>query len=100
MVLKSLFAVIVIIVRLLVSVKVIAWLILRFTSTIPHPISEIENYIIIILLDIWVSSSATEIVIRKEEWFIFCRYLYRPRYYPEICNFIGLLFFGINIKPK
>jgi hypothetical protein len=67
MVLKSLFAIIIIIVRLLVSVKVIAWLILRFTTSITHPISEIETYLVIILLDIWATSSVTEIVIKENK---------------------------------
>jgi hypothetical protein len=64
---KSLFALILIIVRLLVSVKVISWLILKFFTNIPHPISEIEVYLVIILLDIWLLSNSTEIVIRKIE---------------------------------
>jgi len=64
---KSLFALILIIVRLLVSVKVISWLILNFFNNIPHPISEIEVYLVIILLDIWLLSNSTEIVIRKVE---------------------------------
>ena len=65
MILKSLFAIIVIIVRLLVSVKVITWLILRFIGENTHPISEIEIYLVIILLDIWSSSSVTEIIIKE-----------------------------------
>jgi hypothetical protein len=64
---KSFFALILIIVRLLVSVKVISWLILNFFTNIPHPISEIEVYLVIILLDIWLLSNSTEIVIRKIE---------------------------------
>jgi hypothetical protein len=67
MIFKSLFTLIIIIVRLLVSVKVISWLILRFFSDIPHPISEIETYIVILLLDVWFFSSVAEIVIKKEE---------------------------------
>jgi hypothetical protein len=67
MIFKSLFTLIIIIVRLLVSVKVISWLILRFFSDIPHPISEIEAYIVILLLDVWFFSSVAEIVIKKEE---------------------------------
>jgi len=67
MIFKSLFTLIIIIVRLLVSVKVISWLILRFFSDIPHPISEIETYIVILLLDIWFFSSVTEVVIKKTE---------------------------------
>jgi hypothetical protein len=61
---KYLFAFILMIVRLLVSVKVISWLLLNFFSNIPHPISEIEPYIVIILLDIWLLSDGTEIVIK------------------------------------
>lgn len=67
MVLKSLLAIIVIIVRLLVSVKVISWIILRFTTSITHSISEIETYLVIILLDIWLLPSVTEIVIKEKE---------------------------------
>ena len=64
---KTLFALILIIVRLLVSVKVISWIILNIFTNIPHPISEIEVYLVIILLDIWLLSNSTEIVIRKIE---------------------------------
>jgi len=63
---KYLFAFILMIVRLLVSVKVISWLLLNFFSNIPHPISEIEPYIVIILLDIWLLSTGTEIVIKEK----------------------------------
>jgi len=63
---KYLFVFIVMIVRLLVSVKVISWLLLNFFSNIPHPISEIEPYIVIILLDIWLLSTGTEIVIKEK----------------------------------
>jgi len=63
---KYLFAFILMIVRLLVSVKVISWLLLNFFSNIPHPISEIEPYIVIILLDIWLLSAGTEIVIKEK----------------------------------
>jgi len=63
---KYLFVFILMIVRLLVSVKVISWLILNFFTNIPHPISEIEPYIVIILLDIWLLSTGTEIVIKEK----------------------------------
>jgi len=63
---KTLFALILIIVRLLVSVKVISWIILNIFTNIPHPISEIEVYLVIILLDIWLLSNSTEIVIREK----------------------------------
>jgi hypothetical protein len=66
MVLKTLLVIIVIIVRLLVSVKVISWIILRFISSVDHPISEIETYLVIILVDIWLTSSVVEIVIDKK----------------------------------
>jgi hypothetical protein len=67
MFLKSLLAIIIIIIRLLVSVKVITWLILKFISEIPHPISEIESYIVIILLDVWVFSSIIEVQIKNNQ---------------------------------
>ena len=67
MFLKSLLAIIIIIIRLLVSVKVITWLILKFISEIPHPISEIESYIVIILLDVWVFSSIIEVQIKNNK---------------------------------
>jgi hypothetical protein len=63
---KTLFALILIIVRLLVSVKVISWIILNIFTNIPHPISEIEVYLVIILLDIWLLSTSTEIVIKEK----------------------------------
>lgn len=57
-----------IIVRVLISVKVIAWIILRFTTNIPHPISEIEVYLVLMLVDVWgLGGQITEIHVKKED---------------------------------
>lgn len=64
--LKVLLAIFVIIVRLFIGVKVISWLILKLISQIPHPITEIEWYLVLMFLDIWASGYTTEIYIKKE----------------------------------
>jgi hypothetical protein len=63
---KVLLALFVIIVRLFIGVKVISWLILKLISQIPHPISEIEWYLVLMFIDIWLSGHTTEIYIKKE----------------------------------
>jgi hypothetical protein len=64
---KIIFAAILIIVRLLIGVRVFSWVILNFFTNVPHPISEIESYLVLMILDIWFSGQPTEITIKKVE---------------------------------
>jgi hypothetical protein len=64
---KILFATLIIIVRLLIGVRVFSWVILNFFTNVPHPISEIESYLVLMILDIWFSSQPSEITIKKIE---------------------------------
>jgi len=63
MVFKLLFSLFIIISRIYVGVKVISWIILKIITDIPHNLSEIEIYLVIIILDIWVSSQYSDIVV-------------------------------------
>ena len=54
---------ILIIVRFLVIVKLISWVILRQITEIPHPISEIEVFLVYILVDIWLFNNKTSMII-------------------------------------
>jgi len=49
---KIIFAAFLIIVRLLIGVRVFSWVILNFFTNVPHPISEIEPYLVLMVLDI------------------------------------------------
>jgi len=53
----------IIISRIYVGVRVISWIILKIITEIPHPLSEIEIYLVIMILDIWVSSQYSGIVV-------------------------------------
>jgi hypothetical protein len=53
----------IIISRIYVGVRVISWIILKIITEVPHPLSEIEIYLVVMLLDIWVSSQYSEIVV-------------------------------------
>jgi len=64
---KIILGLLLIITRLFLGVKVISWIILKFISDIPHPISEIEVYLVLMFLDLWFSSQPTEIIIKKIE---------------------------------
>jgi hypothetical protein len=55
------------IIRFVIGVKVIAWLILRLFTNVPHPISEIEIYLVYIIFDTWILRDTTEIKIQKFE---------------------------------
>jgi hypothetical protein len=46
----------IIISRIYVGVRVISWIILKIITEVPHPLSEIEIYLVVMLLDVWVSS--------------------------------------------
>jgi hypothetical protein len=64
---KIILGLLLIITRLFLGVKVISWIILKFISDIPHPISEIEVYLVLMFLDLWFSSQPTEIIVKKIE---------------------------------
>ena len=64
---KIFLAFIITIVKFLIFVKVSSWIILNVFTNIPHPISEIEIYLVLILLDTWFSSQPVEITIKKFE---------------------------------
>jgi hypothetical protein len=64
---KIILGLLLIITRLFLGVKVISWIILKFISNIPHPISEIEVYLVLMFLDLWFSSQPTEIIVKKIE---------------------------------
>jgi hypothetical protein len=52
-------------VRIYLSIKIISWLILNIISEVPHPIEEIQNHLIVVLLDTWLSSQLNNIVISE-----------------------------------
>jgi hypothetical protein len=64
---KIILGLLLIITRLFLGVKVISWIILKFISDIPHPISEIEVYLVLMFLDLWFFSQPTEIIVKKIE---------------------------------
>jgi len=64
---KIFFGLLIIIVRLLLAVKVISWIILNLIGDAQHPIDEIQTYLVLMFLDIWVSSQPTEIIIRNNQ---------------------------------
>jgi hypothetical protein len=53
----------IIISRIYVGVRVISWIILKIITEIPHPLSEIEVYLVIMFLDIWVSSQGSDVIV-------------------------------------
>jgi hypothetical protein len=66
--LQTIFAVLITLVRIYLGIKVISWLIINLISQVSHPLSEIEAFLVIILLDIWVSSQISGvIVVDKDE---------------------------------
>ena len=61
--LKLFISFLIIISRIYVGVRVISWIILKIITEIPHPISEIEIYLVMMFVDIWVSSQYSEIIV-------------------------------------
>jgi hypothetical protein len=64
---KIILALIILLLRTYIGIKVISWLILNFLEPQSHEISEIQHYLIIILLDIWWLGNSTQITINKED---------------------------------
>jgi hypothetical protein len=65
--LQTIFAVLITLVRIYLGIKVISWLIINLISQVSHPLSEIEAFLVIILLDIWVSSQISGVIVVDKE---------------------------------
>lgn len=62
---QTVLAIFITLVRIYLSIKIISWLILNIISEVPHPIEEIQNHLIVVLLDTWLSSQLNNIVISE-----------------------------------
>jgi hypothetical protein len=62
---QTVLAIFITLVRIYLSIKIISWLILNLISEVPHPIEEIQNHLIVVLLDTWLSSQLNNIVISE-----------------------------------
>jgi hypothetical protein len=62
---KIFIAVILILVRTFLFIKVVSWVIINFISQQQHPLTEIQNDLILILLDMWLLNQPTSIVINQ-----------------------------------
>jgi hypothetical protein len=62
---QTVLAIFITLVRIYLSIKIISWLILNLISEVPHPIEEIQNHLIVVLLDTWFSSQINNIVISE-----------------------------------
>lgn len=58
---KFFIGLLVIITKIYCAFKVVQWLYLKFFDTGVHPISEIEHFLVFIVLDIWLMMSASNI---------------------------------------
>ena len=65
--LQTIFAVLINLIRIYIGIKVIYWLIINLISKVSYPLSEIEVYLVIILLDIWGSSQSSGVIILDKE---------------------------------
>lgn len=64
---QTIFAVLITLVRIFLGIKIISWLIVNLISEVPHPLSEIEVFLVIILLDIWAASQYSGVVILDKD---------------------------------
>jgi hypothetical protein len=62
---QTVLAIFITLVRIYLSIKIISWLILNLISEVPHPIEEIQNHLIVVLLDTWFSNQINNIVISE-----------------------------------
>jgi hypothetical protein len=62
---QTVLAIFITLVRIYLTIKIISWLILNLISEVPHPIEEIQNHLIVVLLDTWFSSQINNIVISE-----------------------------------
>jgi len=58
---KFIVGLVVIISKIYCAFKVGQWLYLKFFDTNVHPISEIEHFLVFIILDLWLMMSATNL---------------------------------------
>jgi hypothetical protein len=65
--LQTIFAVLINLIRIYIGIKVIYWLIINLISKVSYPLSEIEVYLVFILLDIWGSSQSSGVIILDKE---------------------------------
>jgi hypothetical protein len=61
---RIILAIFLILCRFWVGFKVLSWIISEFRMPELHSISEIEIYLVIILFDVWISSSQNEIDVK------------------------------------
>lgn len=64
---QTVFLILVTLIRFYLGIKVISWMIINLISETPHPITEIDSHLILILLDTWFSSQYSQIIIREEK---------------------------------
>jgi len=64
---KIFLGIIILILRTFIGIKVISWLILNFIESQSHDLSEIQTYLVIIILDMWATNNSTQIIVRKED---------------------------------
>jgi hypothetical protein len=64
---KIFLGIIILILRTFIGIKVISWLILNFIENQSHDLSEIQTYLVIIILDMWATNNSTQIIVRKED---------------------------------
>lgn len=67
MIFRSILAISLTIVRFYLCVKVISWIILEIIDSSKHSVTEIELYIVILMLDLWLFSNVAEIVVKEKE---------------------------------
>jgi vancomycin permeability regulator SanA len=64
---KILLGIFLIIIRIIVSVKIISWMIQEYNYSDLHSISEVEFYLVFLIFDIWISISNSGIEIPNKE---------------------------------
>jgi hypothetical protein len=67
MIFKSIIALSITIVRFFLFVKIISWIILEIIDPNKQSVTDIEVYLVALLLDLWLFSNVAEIVIREKE---------------------------------
>lgn len=66
MFLKVLLGLTIVILRIVIVLKIISWVVLKVFTNYPHPLSEIDLYLVLVLLDIWaLSQQQSEVSITK-----------------------------------
>jgi hypothetical protein len=64
---KILLGIFLIIIRIIVSVKIISWMIQEYNYSDLHSISEVEFYLVFLIFDIWISISNSGIEMPNKE---------------------------------